>query len=86
MSNLPTPTQPMSTRPSPTQEQLAVLDDDGNPWRPDELDGIDDAWHAVTSKLEALTGAMQERPYLSLGVGLGIGLLAGFVHARVLAS
>lgn len=76
-------TTSMPHGPRPTQEQLAVLDDDGNPWRPDESDGLDDAWRAVTSKFDALTVAMQANPFVSLGVGLGLGILAGFVHARV---
>jgi hypothetical protein len=87
----PTTAYPPRVRPRPTQEQLAVLDDDGNPWRPDEPDDdLEGLWRrataTVTAKFDALTGAMQERPFLAMGVGLGLGLLAGFIHTRVRAA
>lgn len=94
----------MPTKLSHIEEQLQVLDDDGNPWRPDEDPCTDDQTAffarvvdsvrcqarsiaaAVRGQVERGSAVMQERPFLALGVGVGVGFAAGMVHARLARS
>lgn len=78
---------------TPIEAQLQTFDDDGNPWHPTE-DPCDDEPNAsffrrltdtVSCKFRELTDGMQSRPYLAIGVGLGVGFAAGMIHARIAA-
>ena len=64
-----------SAPPTRTAQQLAMLDDDGNPHHPDEPDFA----IAMSARIAAL---MRARPYLTVAVGATIAVAVGYTLGR----